>query len=76
MKKFGIFVLLGCMLFSGCGNKDSSENQSNVEMTPAVTQAVTTPAPASSDPGSAGERQKEHFYSRQKIQEFLRLWAL
>lgn len=44
MKKFGIFVLLGCMLFSGCGNKDSSENQSNVEMTPAVTQAVTTPA--------------------------------
>ena len=53
MKKFGIFVLLGCMLFSGCGNKDSSENQSNVEMTPAVTQAVTTPAPASSDPGSA-----------------------
>ena len=51
MKKFGIFVLLGCMLFSGCGNKDSSENQSNVEMTPAVTQAVTTPAPASSDPG-------------------------
>ena len=54
MKKFGIFVLLGCMLFSGCGNKDSSENQSNVEMTPAVTQAVTTPVPASSDPGSAG----------------------
>ena len=55
MKKFGIFILLGCILFSGCGNKDSSEQLSDAETAPAVTQAVTTSAPASSDPGSAGD---------------------
>lgn len=55
MKKLGIFVLLGCMLFSGCGNKDSADDQLEAEVTPAITQAVITPAAASSDPGNAGD---------------------
>lgn len=56
MKKFGIFILMGCILLSGCGSKSNSDNQSGADAVPAVTQAAPLiSVPASTDPGSAGD---------------------
>lgn len=56
MKKFGIFILMGCILLSGCGSKSNSDNQSEADAVPAVTQAAPLiSVPASTDPGNAGD---------------------
>ncbi|WEK55556.1 MAG: DUF3160 domain-containing protein [Candidatus Cohnella colombiensis] len=52
MKKFGIILLLSCIVLASCSSKDKNNNSSNTE------QATLTPQPTASSKGNSNSNQK------------------